>query len=121
MIAVKLKGGFANQLFQYAAGRAVAKMHGAELFLDLSYLEQDPRGGYTKRDFELGQVKFHAKIADKNMLRLFDKKSFIDKALNKLKVGKFLVFNEIASTKPGDLEKISGNVLLNGYWQDENY
>lgn len=34
MILVRLKGGLGNQMFQYAAGRALADRHGVELLLD---------------------------------------------------------------------------------------
>ncbi|MCF8479492.1 MAG: alpha-1,2-fucosyltransferase [Rhodospirillum sp.] len=39
MIIITLQGGLGNQLFQYAAGRALAEARGAELRLDLSLLE----------------------------------------------------------------------------------
>jgi hypothetical protein len=38
VIAVSLRGGLGNQLFEYAAGRSLALRHGAELVLDLSEL-----------------------------------------------------------------------------------
>ena len=52
MIIVKLSGGLGNQMFQYAAGRCLSEIHGVELLLDLSFLNQNPAGAYTKREFE---------------------------------------------------------------------
>ena len=39
MILARLKGGLGNQMFEYAAARALALRHGAELKLDLEYLQ----------------------------------------------------------------------------------
>jgi hypothetical protein len=41
MIRVSLFGGLGNQMFQYAAGKAVANRHGVELSLDLSGFRAD--------------------------------------------------------------------------------
>ena len=39
MITVSLIGGLGNQMFQYAAGKALAERHGVPLALDLSGFE----------------------------------------------------------------------------------
>lgn len=41
MIRISLFGGLGNQMFQYAAGKALAKRHGVELSLDLSGFRAD--------------------------------------------------------------------------------
>lgn len=54
MIVTRLKGGLGNQMFQYAAGYALARRHGVELKLDLSFLEnRDPAANYIKREHDL--------------------------------------------------------------------
>lgn len=63
MIAVTLMGGLGNQLFQYAAGRALALRHDTELLLDLSYL-RGPQTGATARRFELDCFAFRAELVD---------------------------------------------------------
>lgn len=40
-VVIQLAGGLGNQLFQYHAGFLFAKMHGAELFLDISRILND--------------------------------------------------------------------------------
>ncbi|MCX8516430.1 MAG: alpha-1,2-fucosyltransferase, partial [Alphaproteobacteria bacterium] len=60
-ITVRLVGGLGNQLFQYAAGRALAKQHRTDLWLDTSFLDKGnshrPRAGskshITRRAYEL--------------------------------------------------------------------
>jgi len=62
MIITKINGGLANQLFQYAAGRALAHHHQTELVLDLSWFKNIP-GMNTHRDFQLNLYPIVARIA----------------------------------------------------------
>lgn len=48
MIITRLSGGLGNQMFQYAAGKALAVRHGAKLVLDLSWF-----GTQNLRSYEL--------------------------------------------------------------------
>ena len=48
MIILKLKGGTGNQMFQYAAGRALSLRLSVPLFLDLSFL----KAGKLQKDVE---------------------------------------------------------------------
>jgi hypothetical protein len=121
MIVVKLMGGFGNQLFQYAAGRALALARSEDLLLDLSFLNADPRGAYTKRAFELDQVKYIAQLATENDLKNFAVSGFLDRALNKAGLKSHKVFNETQMSYSPAFEKLPKNVLLNGYWQSEKY
>ena len=45
VIATMLKGRLGNQMFQYAAGRALAERHRTELVLDTSWMVEFRRGG----------------------------------------------------------------------------
>ncbi len=56
MIGTRLDGGLGNQLFQYAAGRALALRHGTGLMLDLSALGTNVPG-VTSRKLELSNFK----------------------------------------------------------------
>lgn len=62
MIITKINGGLGNQLFQYAAGRALAHHHQTELVLDLSWYKQPPLGN-TPRAYELDKYPIVARIA----------------------------------------------------------
>jgi len=53
MIVVNLMGGLGNQMFQYAAGRALAHRHHTALYLDQAFLNRNPDGQWTPREFEL--------------------------------------------------------------------
>ncbi len=54
MIITRLSGGMGNQMFQYAAGRALALKHGVQLGLDLSFLlDRSARKHFTFRNFNL--------------------------------------------------------------------
>ncbi|MEI6760577.1 MAG: alpha-1,2-fucosyltransferase [Betaproteobacteria bacterium] len=62
MICVRLNGGLGNQLFQYAAGRALALRHGCELLLDASRLQAGDRH-VTPRTFELDHFRHRERVA----------------------------------------------------------
>jgi hypothetical protein len=62
MIVTKLSGGLGNQLFQYAAGRALAHHHQTELVLDLSDFNNIPIGN-TPRIFQLDKYPIIARVA----------------------------------------------------------
>lgn len=60
---MRMLGGLGNQMFQHAAGTALARLHGCELFWDLSGYES----GMSSRNFELNRVfGLSAPIADKD-------------------------------------------------------
>lgn len=64
-IRVILRGGLGNQLFQYAAGRALAVKNSAELVLDLSwfdYVTAMDAGAVTPRTYALHSFDIHASI-----------------------------------------------------------
>lgn len=124
MIVVKLIGGLGNQMFQYAAGRALALRHGTDLFLDLSALERDPAGAYTRRHFELDAFQVKAKPADPGLLAQFPQNG--SRLLRKFQ-GLFpslfskLIFNESQSGFQKAFSSLPATTYLNGYWQDETY
>jgi len=58
VVIVRLKGGLGNQMFQYAAARALATARGVRLGLDLAAFDADPR-----RRFELDRLPISATVA----------------------------------------------------------
>ena len=58
MIITKILGGLGNQLFQYAAGKALAVQNGTELKLDLTGFMD-----YNLRDFELNRFSVSCSVA----------------------------------------------------------
>jgi len=57
MIIVQLQGGLGNQMFQYAAGRRLAKLRDTKLMLDTSWYDRAKQDdGVGKRVYELGPM-----------------------------------------------------------------
>jgi hypothetical protein len=68
MLVVNLIGGLGNQMFQYAAGRALALRHGVPLKLDISDFDRFP-----PRKYLLDNFRVDANIASARVLGRFDK------------------------------------------------
>ena len=117
MIITKLKGGLGNQLFQYAAGRAVALHHKVPLKLDVTTFETyNPHNGYR-----LDQFAIQADIANYNeIIKL--KGGLLMSALRKAGLVKKKSYLKEKRTSYFDEGVFKNNfVYLNGYWQNELY
>lgn len=128
MIITRLMGGLGNQMFQYAAGRALAIRHKTDLKLDLSYLQGEQEGS-TPRKYMLNQMNISAEIALPTEIpspECYLKKTIyqaVRKSLNRL------FNNEINFTFLYDFDNIinnayfyaPSNTFLAGYWQSERY
>ena len=68
MLVVNLVGGLGNQLFQYAAGRALAVQYGVELKLDISDFVR-----YPPRRYLLNHFAIEGKFASPDELGRFDR------------------------------------------------
>ncbi len=117
-----IKGGLGNQLFGYAAARALALREGRELFLDDA--SGFVRDGYG-RSFRLDRFPINAEAAPPD-LRLGDPKAPAHRL--KRSMSKLLppVWRDYLKEQPGrGAAQLSGFrshrkiVHLNGYWQDE--
>ena len=118
-VTVRLLGGLGNQLFQYAAARALALRYGAELRLDLSHYEDD-----GKRRYELGAYPIAARIATPEELAPFGTREpptgFLGRIMQRLRPppnvyreAHFHYDEKLAAQRPP--------VYLDGYWQSERY
>ena len=120
MIIVKIYGGMANQLFQYAAGYALSLHHAAPLKLDISYFEE--QNNDTKRTFALDRFSIDYELATKEEIAEVFKFRFQDYAWNKLMpISRQRFYGE---KKPGFYERffdLSDTVYLRGYFQSEKY
>ena len=118
MIIVRLRGGLGNQLFQYAAGRALAAHHSVELKLD-SYT-------YTKhpyRKFELGKFNMDTREATRDEVHRFTGGNPIVRYLNK-RNNYFRcprVFAQPHYHFYPDFFALPKDAYLSGYWQSEKY
>src|ERR1041384_8204784 len=118
MVIVKLQGGLGNQLFEYAAGKAVAKELSMELMIDISHLSGENKSAITKRDFELDQLCIDYKISDAARLHSNMKTNWFDRLLGKNKLP-VLSEKEFGSIK--QFKNAKGDIYLSGYWQSKKY
>ena len=128
MIVIKLRGGLANQMFQYALGRHLSILHKVPLYLDLVHFEEEQTIEKTIRDFGLSKCDIQAKIATKNHINQAKgwynnvlKRKF-NTALNKTKpYYKVNIIKEQSSGFDSNILNAPKNCYVEGFWQSENY
>ncbi len=119
MIVVKLMGGLGNQMFQYAAGRALSLKHHVPLLCDEEFLNRNPKGAYTQRRPELHQVKIKAETASRNILKNFQQDNFWDKIFRRKDAEPdVLIEGQAVNSR---FFTVGKQVYLNGFWQSEEY
>jgi hypothetical protein len=120
MIIVKIYGGMANQLFQYAAGYALAKHHNVPLKLDISYFKE--KNEDTKRAFELTKFAIDFTLANDEEIGQLFKFRTIDYAWNKLMpLNKKHFYGEKVPGYNERFFELGNQVYLRGYFQSEKY
>lgn len=116
MIAVRLMGGLGNQLFQYAAGRALALRLDTELVLDIRNFKQ-----YKLHEYGLERFNIKARIATSKELRrwpfLYLRFYRFARALG-VRGG---IYKEARFDFDPSWIDISDGALIEGYFQSEKY
>jgi len=121
-VITRLNGGLGNQMFQYAAGRALADRLDSRLKVDLSEFDT-----YLLRRFELDKFNIGAGIATpEETSNIVINPSRFQRNYSRLAISMGFGFNNIAfkENKFGyddTFEKIRHPMYLNGYWQSEKY
>ena len=119
MIITKIKGGLGNQLFQYAAGRAVAIHHKVPLKLDTTIFETYK----LHNGYRLDQFAIQAEIAtDNEIINLKGRNNVLFSALRKAGLVKRKSYFKEKRSSYFDESVFKNNyVYLDGYWQNELY
>lgn len=108
MVITKLYGGLGNQMFQYAAGLVLSRRLDSRLYVDTTWFSEQKPDHITKREFELDIFG----IKDEN-LRMKDIIKLRIRPPTKLSDEFFIYLDKF--------NKTTGNVLLDGYWQNYKY
>lgn len=121
VVVARLIGGLGNQMFQYAAGRAIAEKYGVPLLLDVSGFQN-----YELRRYELDGFAISSSIASEEQLAAFPpvpNKKGLWAALQKRLIGTLSrsILREARYTYDSRIETVQPPVLLDGYWQSERY
>jgi hypothetical protein len=123
MVIVRLTGGLGNQMFQYAAGRALADRLGTELLLDTrAFGHALAFQAYTRRAYALAPFRLRARLATSQDLKGWP--VWIAEIGLRLRLVRPLsrrwYFESGISYDPGMLA-VREPVYLVGYWQSAHY
>jgi hypothetical protein len=117
MIVVQLTGGLGNQMFQYAAGRALAARHGTQLVLDSSWIEGEGGAVSTEiRRYELGCFELEAPLIRVDQVARLHRSVLPSRRP---------LLRELEEPPFGhpcpEMVKATDNTYLRGYWQNVSY
>ena len=123
MIIVELKGGLGNQLFQYAAGIALAEFHSTILKMDLKNLNQPDSILGTYRTYKLYNLDTPPLIANETEIKQQIKKNnpVIHQLQRIVLANKKNIFKERRFKFTPLFFKTNNNVYIKGNWQSEKY
>lgn len=109
MVITKLYGGLGNQMFQYAAGLAVARRLAAPLFVDTTWFDprRHPPEAPPLRVYELDAFGISETIPLRARLRM--------------NLRRPAVFAEAGFGYQPEIETLRGDVVLDGHWQSYRY
>ncbi|MFT5663605.1 MAG: hypothetical protein ACI9YO_002934 [Gammaproteobacteria bacterium] len=117
-IIVGLCGGLGNQLFQYAAGRALSLKLGVPVELDHSWFAGSKDRSYTLSEFKINATPcIGLPIISKKIKALESK---VSRKYFSQRMG-VPIFRETSFNFMREFEEISQPVFLQGYWQSEKY
>lgn len=117
MIISRIIGGLGNQLFQYAAGKALAQQQHTELLLDVTAFDE-----YKLRNFDLSAFHTELNFASKEQVNSFIKRSIAGKIRDNIFP---MAFRKVYKEKQFHFQSrffhAPSHIYLQGYWQSEKY
>lgn len=117
MIIIRIHGGFGNQLFQYAAAKALAEQHGTELKLHLTSFAGD-----TLRNFDLAKLNVPLVYASEaEIARLKAPNTFQRVKQRLLPTSRKTFYKEPFFHFDPSFFRLGKAVYLQGYFQSEKY
>lgn len=121
MIIAKMSGGLGNQLFQYAAARALSQSMRTSLRLDCSWY-LNIRASDTSRSFELGTLGITVTAASLyDTFRRRVAKRLVGAGISSSRLTGMTYVSEERGAVPLLSRPWAGDVYLDGYWQDYSY
>ena len=120
MIVVKINGGLGNQLFQFAAGRALAERHRTKLVLDLGWFNNRPSGN-TPWKYELHRYPIQARVT--TSIEQFLCRFYQGRIVRRIPFlpRRWRHFREKHFRYEPSFEQLPNQVYLDGYWQSSRY
>jgi len=106
-------------MFQYAFGLSVAKKAKMELYLDLSFYNQNH--GLTPRSYALDIFGHPAKIANDKIIDSFFRPGLLQRLHNKAGLNKHIICREKTMRFDNSVFAITPPVYFEGFWQNEQY
>jgi len=122
MVVVHLSSGLGNQLFQYAAGRALALARGVPLTVDpIAFAPRfrTPEGRSVRRMFAIGNLRLPIDIRKVPAHVLTTARGYT-RVRQALRDGSRVKFVSSADYDAG-FGRLPGNSVLSGYFQDRRY
>lgn len=116
MIVTRLIGGLGNQMFQYAAGRALAQRLGVEIRIDRRGFAD-----YQTHAFGLQHFAANPRDASPKDLPRMQRESRFNRLLRRFGGGAIRVFGEPSFHFTPDVLTLPDGTYLDGYWQSEQY
>ena len=118
-IVIRLVGGLGNQMFQYAAARALSIHTGVQLELDLSWFGTDPDRQYALSPFSIEANICGTQVQCRRGTGLFHRIMRRLEVFRETNGGQ--VFREASFRYDPRIEHIRPPVFLDGYYQTEKY
>lgn len=123
MVIVRLMGGLGNQMFQYAAGRRLARHSGVPLLLDLGWFSAVPANetprSYGLDAFAIPEEVLATAAPEKQAAESSRIWRFLSRRLSSF--GRLREVYEQGAGFDQTILSLRGNVRLIGFWQDERY